>query len=361
LKVRRQLKTKRDDTIRQAAELLLNDDRANVDDHLHRIDAYHKLLTTSPNRARELGSAAVLALLLVTVAGLTWGLHVSKTKFILTAHAEAITLKLAAPWAWSGELPVDPNPLSIEELTLLMLPAPGPTIKRLERSPWARIEGGKVSLTRLGLGQGGALLLENGDRRLVFVYASGARFTGELAVWGAPQISAGAGGAGTDFVARLDLAVPETILFQADGRGVVPARLRMRPSDPLVLNDLRVQGLSFLRDIAEQPGTVGFVSTLIDGRLVLKDIAETVDLRTGEHLSLEGVTGRVTEMRVSDPLGITFEGSAREIRTGPEGFQRDLRPTYLGYLYHERRLPFFFSTIGFLWGMLWAVRKMLFS
>ena len=134
----------------------------------------------------------------------------------------------------------------------------------------------------------------------------------------------------------------------------------MRPSEPLVLNDLRVQGLSFLRDIAEQPGTVGFVSTLIDGRLVLSDTTETVDLRAGEHLSLQGVTGRVTEMRVGDPLSITFEGSAREIRTGPEGFQHDLRPTYFGYLYHEKRLPFFFSTIGFLWGMLWAIRKMLF-
>jgi hypothetical protein len=62
----------------------------------------------------------------------------------------------------------------------------------------------------------------------------------------------------------------------------------------------------------------------------------------------------------TDTINIIFEGTARQIQVGPEGFERNLVPTYLQYFYHQQSLAFFWSTIGFLWGILWSIRKTIF-
>ena len=126
-----------------------------------------------------------------------------------------------------------------------------------------------------------------------------------------------------------------------------------------MLSDLRVQGLKFARETSDQPGTQIFVSAVTGGKVLLSDISETVELQSGEPLSLEGVTGRITRVQIKDRIDVRFEGVAKEISVGPEGFERDLAPNLLQYLYHKQRLPFFWSAVTFLWGLLWSLRKLL--
>ncbi len=359
--LRRRLEAERDAAIREAAERLLANSGEDVGDHVGRIDTYSKLLAAMPrDRMRQGLIAAVVSLICVSAVGLAWALRVPETKIILAVQGEAIALKLTEPWAWSEDLSINPDSFRLEELTMLELPAPGSVIERLEGSAWAQVEAGQATLTRLELGEGGDLRVETGDNGIVAIYTRGAVFSGDLTVLGTTKVSAGAQSVDGKIAYRLELSFPETILFRADGQSAVPAQLRIRPKEDFVLNDLRVQSLSFSRDRSDRPGTQIFVSTITGGTVLLSDISETVELQRGEPLSLEGVRGRVTQIRVDDQIDVRFEGVAEEVHIGPAGFERDLAPTLLQYLYHKQRLPFFWSAVTFLWGLLWSVRKLLF-
>ena len=56
-----------------------------------------------------------------------------------------------------------------------------------------------------------------------------------------------------------------------------------------------------------------------------------------------------------------FEGKVRSASTGPSGFERELQPSLLEYLYHQQRLGFFWAAVSFLWGVLWSARTLIFK
>ena len=78
----------------------------------------------------------------------------------------------------------------------------------------------------------------------------------------------------------------------------------------------------------------------------------------GDQLIASGVHSTRFEI-ASDKHGfkIIFQGTVKEIKAGPSGFEQDLLPTWLEYLYHQEQLAFFWSVIVFLWGVFWGLRN----
>ncbi len=290
---RQRPETARETPIREAADQLPAGRSEDSGIHVQRVDTHSKPSTTTRwDRMLQGLIAAVVGLICVSAIGLASYLRVPESKFILSVEAEAVALKLNEPWTWSDDLTLNPDRLRLEELAVLEMPAPGSAFKRLEGSAWAQIEGGQATLSRLDLAEGGILRVEISDNGVVDVYARGAEFSGELTVLGAPKVSAGTRTAYMEFEQQLELRFPETIAFRTEGQSVVPARLRIRPKEDFVLYDLRVQSLSFSRDVPGQPGATVFVSTILGGTVLLSDVSESVELQKRQPLSLEGVTGR---------------------------------------------------------------------
>ena len=63
------------------------------------------------------------------------------------------------------------------------------------------------------------------------------------------------------------------------------------------------------------------------------------------------------ELHGLNTLQVRFEGVARDIFLGPEGFRRSLAPSLLEYFYHQKRLGFAWTAVVFFWGLLWSLRK----
>lgn len=359
--LRKRLEAKRQEEITKAANRLLTDPDVDTKENNSRVEAYSKLLAAiKPRPSRERAWAVIVAAICLSVAGLLWSLRVDKTRVTLKIRSEAVTMKLAEPWSWSGNLSLGTDLVRIERLTSVDALVLGRYADSLGSDAWIQIQGGKVSLAQLGLEKNGVLTIETLDRDNLDLYAHGAEFWGQFMVLGSAHLSAGKEMTDTRIDRRLDLRIPETITFRAESRGAVPAMFKARPGESWVLRGLLVQDLRFSQELPAGPGEVSFVSAIQEGILTLHDVSRTINLYEKDRLSLTGVEGRVVELQAGESFSLIFEGLVETAKIGPENYTQNLAPTYLEYFYHQKTLAFFWSVVVFLWGILWSIRRVIF-
>lgn len=364
--LRQRLQAARDQEIRDAADRLFRGDSSDLDDRIRRIEAHATLLAALPAPRRwEWLPALCVGGASVVLVGLLWTVPVPKSRIVLTIRSDTVKLGLTDPWSSPGRfhLPLDGGSVSIEALTAVDAPGLFPRLGSADRGAWLRVGGGTVALQGLHLDGQGSLEVEGLEANRVRLSTRRARVKGVLTVGGGARVKAGAADGRADVDRQLDDEIPEAIDFQSSGVGAVATQITLGPRAPWVLQNLHVQDLGFSREWSPAPGEVVFRSGIKEGTLTLHDVAESVALRDGDQLSLSGVDGRVAELRVEPgrALAVTFEGTARRVWTGSEGFSRDLAPSWLNYLYHQKPLEFFWSAVVLVWGMLWGVRKTIFA
>ena len=193
------------------------------------------------------------------------------------------------------------------------------------------------------------------------MHVSDAAVTGRLGISGSGQLLAGGPALYDELVDEaFDLEAPEEVEFTAEGRGA-PMILRFGDYSPWVLRNLSVEALAFSKEVPTEPGETMAVSAISSGMLTLHDVAQEVALRTGDHLSLSGVNGRVVELELGERISLLFEGRVSGVETGPDGFETDLKPSMLAYTYHQQLLYLFASGVAFLWTVVWSVRRTMFA
>jgi len=139
---------------------------------------------------------------------------------------------------------------------------------------------------------------------------------------------------------------PEEIRFQVSGSRV-PARVVLLAPDPAIV--LRFSDIAFLSLLDQsRTDTTKFHSSVLEGEIRVLRTDTTTDLQEGDFLQLAGlVTRRVEITRIPEKgLRLVAEGSAKEIRAGPENHVRNLKPTLLTFVYSQS------LAIGLLWVVL---------
>jgi hypothetical protein len=358
-KLRQHLKAKCDEEIAEAAKQLLANPNTEVGEHMRRIEAYSKLLAVMQTPSRRIWMTGI-AVGIAVVLGLSLTLRVSRTPIMLKLQTEVLGLKLARPLSWPEGLPLA---VSVAFDGLTTVEAPGLFSQKLQSAPagaWIRIVEGSVSLGKLQVQKDDVIEMENVSQTSLdfYVYPHSAAHV-QLQVTGAAHVFAGAADS-TSIEVQRDLLIPETIDLHR-GAGAVPMPFRVRSRSPWRLQNLRVKELRFSRQIpADEPGGIAFISTIKMGTLALHDTTESVTLQTGDQLSLAGVEGRLVELQGGDGIDLIFEGTVQEVLIGPEGFKRNLMPSWFTYISHNQPLIAVWSSIVFLWGILWGVRTTLF-
>jgi hypothetical protein len=360
--LRQRLEAKREEAINEAVERLLVDDNAEVRKIIRRVEVYSRLLAAiKPPRSREWIWAVIVAVLCLSVGGLLWSFQITRTKITLHLTSDAVELKLSAPWSWSGDLPLETSLVQLEALSVLEASLLGSTVESSRSDVSVAIKDGSVSLKRLGLERNGVLTVERTANGHIDLYSRGAKLWGLFIVLGSVHLSVESEITDPRLERHFDLAIPESIAFQAKGDTAVPTRIKVRPREPWALRELQVQDLGFMRETPAEPGAIVFMSAITQGTLTLHDSSETVVLREKDRLILTGLKGRVVELKVRDAIDLIFEGMAKRILIGPNGFEQNLAPTYLTYIYHQKPLAFFWGAVVFCWGVLWSVRRTIFG
>jgi hypothetical protein len=354
--IRRGLIALRDEELRAAAEGLLSKDGADISERLRRIEAADRLLSHIKPPSHTRAVAATIAVACVVAGGLAWALPVPKASVTLEAFTEAVSLRLAEPWTWTGDVALGSGPLRIEGWDRVSAPMVGIDMASPNGEAWLESQDAELRLTTLALGPGGQVSLVRYGRGAVDVFAVDAPVKAQLAVSGKTRLRVGDGLDKTD-ERQLAATVPETFGVSSRARASNPARLTLR-TERWSLHGLNINGMSLGRQAVLNPGMVRFESALVGGKVIVNGTGAVHQIHPGERLTLRGVRGRVAELVVADRIELRFEGVVDQVLLGSEGFERNLAPSVLSYLYHSKPLSFFWSAVVFLWGASWSTRRL---
>lgn len=359
--LRSRLQKKKQEAVREAAEKLLQDGEKDVGESVSLINLYSNLISALPQKKnRDYWTPIIVGIVCLNLAGLAWTVRVWwPSNIVLTAEADAVAFKLAHPWKFTGSLMVSADDLELYELSSLELP-PESKNWQLKGRPWVRVKGGKASLGKLEVDEGNTFRMET-DKNLLHIFSKGARFRGEIELWGETTVSSGpdSGNPGDGNVDTLNIdEVPETLVFLAENNPIVPVRIHFRPQEDLVFRELKIRDqLSLSREVSGNPGDFKFICALSKGKLVLSDVSKTTQLGEQECVTLNEPVGEISEISFREnKISLRFVGKAGSIfLRGDE----NITPTILEYFYYNQRLAFFWSAVISIWGGLWSIRKML--
>ena len=357
--LRQRIKTKLEKEISgTATRLLKNEDKREVAVGLRNIEAYTQLLKAmKPNPFRVLTLALFVALVYLMIAGLLWYFRLPKVHVTFKVQSKAVTFQLKKPWRPNRTYAVDK--LRIERLSAVFAPALEIEIGNESDEAWLEVDGSNVVLQKLDFGQNGFLEL-NPKRGRLEIFYRGSNLKGEVAVSGLSAVSAGKNLSKTgNLQVNKDFKVPESIRFIAESRGMVPTLLKIYPQDEWTFQDIYVQTLSFFRENTSEPGSVFFESAISSGKINIHDVSGHETLNEGDRLIVEGVEGRLLKISHGSEINLVFEGAVEKLLIGPKGFEKNLSPSFLEYLYVRKPLAFFWGAVVFLWGVLWRVRKLI--
>lgn len=356
-KTRRQLEQQLSEEIQKTAGALLDTgDPESVSRGLQRLDAYQRLLAASkPPPKREVNKAITIAFVCVMVAGLLWYLRLPRIHILLDVHSDVVAFELNEPWQLDHHL--NARQLRVEHMESIRAPALGVDIDSSDGDAWIDLAGGQIELHRAAFDAGGYLEIE-GEKDRMDWYFKNASFRGDLLLKGPVRLSTGSrpDRLVSDGV-RQEILVPETVHIKSGDKGMIPSVVRIHPLDEWGLRNIRVSRLSFFRERMSTPGSIDFESAIREGSVTIHETTGQASLREGDRLVLEGVDGRLIRIQQGSALRLVFEGTVEKLLTGPEGFERDLAPSYLEYLYVRKPFAFFWSAVVFLWGMLWSILK----
>jgi hypothetical protein len=356
--LRRKLRTARAEHAIAAAEKTVSG--GTVDEDIKQLDVYEKLLAALPRSGfYERYPAMLIAGICLLAASVAWTIRVPTTKIHLGVKTMAVSVRLATPLAWEGRWRVGGAVVRLQEFTTLELPPELSAPPQLTGRAWLDIAGGVIKLTRLDMSQGALVSVMSNASGDVDILTLNKPFQGELAVAGSPRISAGPAPDAKIPIAKATFDPPATVTFDDAGRQLIPARLRASPLEKLRLRRVPIHALSLFTETMNADQQSSFTSGITEGAVTLSDTGEAIELKAGDPLYLKGVNGIITGLEIGpDGLQLWFDGEVHGVSLGTPGFERNLKPTLLEYLYHREKLGFFWGAVTFLWGLIWSGRKL---
>jgi len=276
----------------------------------------------------------------------------------MTVTTESVTVGLSRGLNWSGNWDLGGSPVRMQVMSRIELPPELSGATLLSGTPWLEVSNGDFSLKHLELQPNAEISVKKGEQTLN-LNSWNAEMLGQLELFGKPTVDAGQSLEHTEKLAGANFEIPGIVTFYHNA-GRMPAALSVTPHGGLELADLPVQSISFAREAVDSD--TSFRSGIIKGKLTIPSTGEELQLDPGSRLRLNLVDGIVSKMTIgSDGVTLAFEGKVTSAFTGAPGFERELEPTLLEWLYHQQRLGFFWTVVTFLWGVLWSARTLFFK
>jgi len=359
LELRRKLNAARAQLAAQAAVAVLSE--PGVGEDLKRLEAFDRILAALPKSSfQNLYPATLVAGVCLLAASIAWAVHVPTTRIHFKIASTSLSLRLAAPIEWEGSWHLGNSGIRLRGFSDLELPPELHPPRPLTQESSLAMTGGGVIITRMHIDKDVYLsLLENQTGDLDLLTRNGP-FEGQFDISGSPTVTTGSVDTSTVTLANVTFDTPGTVVFHDQGnRTVVPSQLHAKIAEKLQFPRLLVRSLSLFSETTSEEQESNFVSTISKGTLTLADTGQTIELQAGDPLHIDVVGGLASMVEIG-PTGIDvlFDGKVRNLALGAPGFERNLKPTILEYVYHKQKLSFFWGAVTFLWGLIWSARRL---
>lgn len=354
-KTRKRLKSERTRRMSAVARALLDaDDLGAAKENLAWIDASSQLMR-SVRQATQDKWMVVIGCCCVLVAALAWTLRIPSAHVSFEIESKTVALVLAEAWTFS-------HPLALDRVVLdgfSTVSAPGVNLEErsdpAEEAGAAILEGGVITLEGLTLQANADVEFgETGEELQMSI--KGAAVPVVLLVEDAEMmLEIGDRRRTMRIVSRPD-DPPETVSFTCERTGAAPAMIKLNTQERWEFSDIRPEEIRFLEEYP--PGSGTFQSAIQVGKVTVLETGSTEDLVERDLLVLEGAKSkRLRVSKTENGMMVSFEGSVTTILVGPPGFEKNLKPTFLAYLYHQEPLAILWSAVAFLFAVMWRIRN----
>jgi hypothetical protein len=268
--------------------------------------------------------AGVVAVLTLQTLHWSFGLRITGALVASTVTFELNETLDAAP-----DLLLEPPKAALQGTTWIRPPSELGT----DQIPvsWAYLSAAALRLSEVHFGQGTLLTVEKKGTGEFVAAAHGAGGTLKFAANGPIEVKLpNSLLANREAIAGLECSIGAV--------GDVPEPLLLRASSKaaLVLEDVAVSDIHFgrRRDVGN-----GFVSSIVSGSIKLVDVGTSETLEPGSALKIEEFRGEVVRLEGTEGgYRVWFTGRAKRVRLGPPGFDKDITPSILEFLYHQESI-----------------------
>jgi hypothetical protein len=356
--LRRALRRKRDELAEKLMRQLTSSDAApDIKSDLDKINSYSSLLTITDSLPdREWIWPAAITCICLTLVGILWSFRVSHTDISLAVDTTSLRASIGEPWKIENAFH---SPLMhFERLTAISAPNLGVSIEPGPGDAWLELEGGQVALQTLELKEH-ALLEILSEENTVDLYASRAPLVGRVSVLGKVMVSAGPRYGEVSVHHSYEIDIPETIEFSVLDPRDVPTQISVHRPAKWSLSRPPYTQLSFAREEVSGAAQRALRSGITAGTIRFNDTAWPVmDLREGDLLRINRTdSARIEAHGESGAMHVALNGFVGSVTVGDSETSKELAPSYLEYLYNRKSLVFLWSSIVFLWGLIWRMSK----
>ncbi len=342
-----------DRMVNRAARRLLDDDNlTGAQADLEWAEVSARLIAAHRRRSRPAWTLLILAACLLLV-GVAWTVHRPHAR--VAAEVTTRKLEVTLTESHSANHPFVADRIYLDNLSTLE--APGlPSVRDVRPTDGEAMAldlgGSDINISRLALPSGATVSMAF-RKTGIDLWVRGPPITVELFVRRA-RLNLDTGNRRIE--AEIDLEVPETLTLKTVEVVADPVRLSLTGVRPFRLSGMVADSLSFADDL----GTDGErTSGVTAGRVELPATGREAILRPGDGVLLGKIRQcRRLEIEPSEAaFTVRFEGPVADVRAGPWGYEAVLTPTWLEFLYHQKRLTLFWGAVAFLFGILWRIRS----
>jgi hypothetical protein len=197
----------------------------------------------------------------------------------------------------------------------------------------------------------------------VDLFASRAPLTGRVSILGKVTVTAGPKYGEVSTHHTYDLSIPETIEFSVLDPKDVPTEISIHAPAQWHLSRPPYSQLSFAREEVTGAAQRALTSGITSGTIRFNDTSWPVlDLREGDLVRVNRTeSARIEAQGDGRLMHVTLNGFVGSVTVGDAETSKELAPSYLEYLYNRKSLVFLWSTIVFLWGLIWRMSKVIFG
>ena len=258
--------------------------------------------------------------------------------FVVEVEASSVEFRLSEPWALPRRIAV--SSLVLEGMEDVHLRGSIFSNVGTEAKPAvsAELQEGEATVRDLEVALGARVTLANGPTGLVLAVADG-RISGEVGVAHGTLIVRNAlGSKEQEDVWTPENRPPEKLVFESAASSKRASRVHLIGAWSLEASSMDLGDVQFLEDARTAPER--FRSTILGGTLRVLNTNSTTELSEDDCLDLSGLECRRARVwcAKAGSVHLLLEGSAATLQAGPRDHMRNLRPTWLEYLYYGQPL-----------------------
>lgn len=361
----KELEKKRAVTLEQGVERLLAIDTGeDIQSDLEWLEESSTLLNHVKNimsgkKSWKLIGAIILFLTCTLIVGGLWAISLPETYVSMKTVSGNVGFTLSENWSLPETFTTDY--LRIENFQALHAPELDITFNHQSANAQLEISGKNIVIERLELESNGIIEFDT-HSDLLTISIKHSPVNGAFAVKNISRLSTR--GIKDAEIKERNFEYPETIEFKGSGESRVPINIifrinRMANRSQWKFEGMKTERINFLKEVPG--GDHLFISTIKQGEVKLYDVPGEEKIYKRDVVTMDHIDLRRLEIACNDDLHVFAEGEVKNLKIGPVGFERDLAPSWLEYIYRNQRFLFFLGAVTSLLSALWGIKETIFK